>query len=523
MKSFRKIAVAAVLALATALTSFGAVPVQAAARENVWQQTTAGTYDFSDGANWSLGALQTGDVIVFSSCDNGGADQSVTMTLNANSDLTLGGVKVNYDHSSYCSDTRLSYKVSGTIKLSGGSELDVSYFYPDNVDSLVYDVVSAGGLKISSHGGGIMKFSSAGTLIVVGYVGTNSLTGNIDNIVIDETGRLGINSDTAIPITVVENWKGNSNMMVNSPIEVISAYSDDCTGMCEEIAVTRTISGPITLHGNADVLVGYLVTARFTGTISGGILSKSPDSNGQLILGNEIVEIPETNTPLDGDNDDSVTVHNKETATLNGTRGSINVQSGGLLKGVGKVNGFLLVYENGTISPGNSAGKITAGCLTENGTYIAELKDKGSYDQLVVAGTCDTYANNQSYNVILGANSILDLRLLEKYDIKTGDTFTIIDNQGSKAVSGTFKGLAEGSTIKVGDIEFKISYVGGDGNDVVLTARNGGNAADGGAAVGAPNTGMLGIILGNPLVVLASGLVVAGLVMKLWRNPAKQR
>src|SRR5262249_34658265 len=37
-------------------------------------------------------------------------------------------------------------------------------------------------------------------------------------------------------------------------------------------------------------------------------------------------------------------------------------------------------------------------------------------------------------------------------------------------VSGTFSGLPEGAVITLGGNQFRISYVGGDGNDLVLTA-----------------------------------------------------
>ena len=46
------------------------------------------------------------------------------------------------------------------------------------------------------------------------------------------------------------------------------------------------------------------------------------------------------------------------------------------------------------------------------------------------------------------------------------DVFTIIDNQGPNAVSGTF---TQGSSITVGGSTFNILYNGGDGNDVVLS------------------------------------------------------
>ncbi|MEA2165787.1 MAG: fibronectin-binding autotransporter adhesin [Thermoanaerobaculia bacterium] len=48
-----------------------------------------------------------------------------------------------------------------------------------------------------------------------------------------------------------------------------------------------------------------------------------------------------------------------------------------------------------------------------------------------------------------------------------GQTFTIINNDGTDPVVGTFNGLPEGATI--GSSRLRISYAGGDGNDVVLT------------------------------------------------------
>ena len=44
----------------------------------------------------------------------------------------------------------------------------------------------------------------------------------------------------------------------------------------------------------------------------------------------------------------------------------------------------------------------------------------------------------------------------------------VIENDGNDPVSGTFSGLSEGATFIAGVATFKISYIGGDGNDVVL-------------------------------------------------------
>jgi invasion protein IalB len=52
-----------------------------------------------------------------------------------------------------------------------------------------------------------------------------------------------------------------------------------------------------------------------------------------------------------------------------------------------------------------------------------------------------------------------------------GDTVTIIDNDGADAVTGTFAGLAEGALLLVDGVGWRVSYTGGDGNDVTLSAR----------------------------------------------------
>ena len=49
-------------------------------------------------------------------------------------------------------------------------------------------------------------------------------------------------------------------------------------------------------------------------------------------------------------------------------------------------------------------------------------------------------------------------------------TFTIINNGGSGPIMGTFNRLPQDAKVKAGKHKFRISYTGGDGNDVVLTA-----------------------------------------------------
>ncbi len=66
----------------------------------------------------------------------------------------------------------------------------------------------------------------------------------------------------------------------------------------------------------------------------------------------------------------------------------------------------------------------------------------------------------------------LDLQLDAAYVPTLGDSITLIDNDGTDAITGHFAGLPEGAPIYLGGVLFRISYTGGTGNDVVLTRVN---------------------------------------------------
>jgi hypothetical protein len=78
-----------------------------------------------------------------------------------------------------------------------------------------------------------------------------------------------------------------------------------------------------------------------------------------------------------------------------------------------------------------------------------------SYDQLNARGSVSL--NGISLNASLN------------YASAATDQFTIINNDGSDAVVGTFTGLPQGKKLYVGNELFQINYTGGSGNDVVLS------------------------------------------------------
>ncbi len=94
--------------------------------------------------------------------------------------------------------------------------------------------------------------------------------------------------------------------------------------------------------------------------------------------------------------------------------------------------------------------RVAHSAVTLNGTTAGS-----GYDQLSVTGTVNL------------AGATLNVNLT--FTPAVGSAFTLIQNDGKDAVVGTFAGLAQGATLVLDGMTFQISYVGGTGNDVVLT------------------------------------------------------
>jgi len=132
--------------------------------------------------------------------------------------------------------------------------------------------------------------------------------------------------------------------------------------------------------------------------------------------------------------------------------------SGGTVSGagsVGKVYGLA-----GTVDPGDTVGTLTTGNFSLNSLMTFSLKvgttSNGVNDKVLVNGTVSL--NNATLSVTTGNF------------ITLGTTYTIIQNDGTDVVSGTFLNLPEGSSYTSGNTIFTVSYKGGTGNDVTLKA-----------------------------------------------------
>lgn len=490
----------------------GAQITHAAAGEAVWTGA-AGDNKFSTAGNWQGNTLPvTGNKLVFATPAANGSDNSyVSITNDLPSTTLFSGYKI--DNTAEIQGR--SWNVTGLTRFQSNPTFE-------KTGSVYWAVAFEGGINVAgdltinkdsytsplSYG-----VTIAGVLTLDGTTGTMSPYGayassysGVTNLVMKglATYNFSPEDDTHFPITI------------ESGATAELGFQGECTvsgGVGQQCATyspyTYEVTGALTNNGALSIYLADSVTANVpaqtgSGTIAGSVYSAP---NSVLNIGGTAIVVEEKTTDLDGDEltgaGANVTVGNKETAHLNGSRQSVSVLEGGVLKGNGTTS---VLSVSGIVAPGNSPGKLTVlNSFSLFGTYQAEIQNKDTYDQIIVGAE----TTNPSSAVYLNNTSMLNISLFDGWVINVGDTFTIIDNQATTAVDGTFKDLAEGAKVTIDNIDFSISYVGGDGNDVVLTALNSGKAPL------VPNTGVLKFVKANPIVVAVLGLIAASAVVLL--------
>jgi hypothetical protein len=140
---------------------------------------------------------------------------------------------------------------------------------------------------------------------------------------------------------------------------------------------------------------------------------------------------------------------------------NVTVNEAATLQGDGTVAGALVVNAGGTVAPGLSPGILATGSVSfsPGSTFSVELNGTAAgteHDQLAVTGAVD----------LGGATLVTTLG----YTPAAGDRLVILANDDTDRITGIFNGLPEGAALDVDGRPFRISYQGGDGNDVVLIA-----------------------------------------------------
>lgn len=483
-----------VFAFALAVSSLASVDFASAAGGTAIWTGTAGDGKFSTATNWAGDALPVdGDELIFKTELPTNANNAVLTN-----DLTdVEFSKVTADDTGH--DSVSNYSITGnvTILQDGASLKKIGTFVDVNFSSGIQGngslTLNNWSLYDSTNISGSLSTNADGSYANGIIGGVNGIKG-VTSLAFAGSNSFTVDDNISFPITV------QPNAFVDLYFSGKCAVMTSGGGCSNWKSISRTVSGDLSLAANINVSVAPDVTVKFTGSKTGSgsvIRNASSDYRGILIVGGKKLVNPTKTTKLNGKTTDSVAVVDKETAILNGERGSATVYGGGLLKGNGTVDN-LQVYDGGTIAPGNSPGKITVKqnlWLAQNSTFNAEILNKDKYDQLVVAGTVDI------------ANAKLDLKFIKGGTVKKGDEFILISNGGSDAVAGTFAGLKEGAKITIGKAVFAISYKGGSNkNDVVLTALTTA------VAPGTPNTGFH-IDRANPMIVALLGILTVALLI----------
>lgn len=499
--------------------------------------------NFNTGANWSGDtAPSNGDDLVFdtdfsstysdfeltndlssasfaSITFQGAGSNSFTIDGNA---FTLTGDLTDSTSSTYNYPT-----ISAAVTLSGNKTITV----PDQ-HGLTLSGNLAGSGNIAKAGAGFLSLSGDNS----SYTGT--VTASAGSIAANYKGAAGSGGLVSNDGSDVTLYACDKNGDSQTPVAnlTLTGASSDTTGQYPKakLLVVRCdgaggggvaygyptfgndteLTGSITL-GSDVTLLSYVPTLTIKSSLSGshkfnifaGSASKlvvQSASNNSGMANGEYSSPVLTKEITDDAGDTSIAVYGNTIVILNGRRNFVNVAKGATLKGTGTA-GSINVLSGGTIAPGLSPGTINSGDLLfeEGGTYQFEI-GKDAADQIKVTGT-----------VTLG-NATLDIQHFEKYVPPVNKQYVLIDNDGTDAVTGTFKDLAEGATFSRNGYTYQIGYKGGDGNDVVLTIKN---------VPASPDTGF-GILTQNPLATLATTTAAAGAIYmaaKRYRPVATRR
>ena len=201
----------------------------------------------------------------------------------------------------------------------------------------------------------------------------------------------------------------------------------------------QTAGWPIVI-GAADTSTSLGLTNLELNQITAGTLIIGATTSGPLSVENDLVRQVLTNVQLISGQD--ILIQN----------GYVNTQSGSLLLQPGAGH---------AIRPRNTNSDVWANPITLAGALGLQINGANAnsqYDQLSGYGIIDL--NGQP------------LLLSGSYLAPLDDVFTIVNNEANQPLQGTFHDLPEGETLEFNGRLMQITYVGGDGNDIVLTRVN---------------------------------------------------
>ncbi|MEZ6091000.1 MAG: DUF11 domain-containing protein [Pirellulaceae bacterium] len=356
---------------------------------------------------------------------------------------------------------------TGLEPMNVGTADNIVFNLTNNADEVTLRDAGGGQFTIEEASGGLeattIHYPAAGGSITInGQDGDDQIT--VDSSFIP-------NSNTAFDF---DGEGGTDVLTVNQFLQTTTnsiAFTAETIRLGDNQA---TDGGSITLSGNvvltSDVILdsesggdGTAGAIQITGKVSGDAAGRSLQIISGTAGANDAGNV--TLGGADGSGGALLDTLSINAATGTGTVGDISITGDYELAGSFTFTGNSLVSNSNMI--------LGAGISSTTGDIEF---DAASSLQFAIDGTVAGTGHNQLD--VTGAVSLAgpSLLLSGTYVPVVGDLLTIINNDGADAITGNFAGLPEGGVIPnfLGStLLATISYVGGDGNDVVLTVTNG--------------------------------------------------
>lgn len=356
---------------------------------------------------------------------------------------TPAGVSSNFVTTGLSTPQGIAFDASGNLYVANSGNHTISKITPAGAVSVFVTAANLG--SITPYG---LAFDRAGNLYVAGN-GTKVIkkvtpAGAVSNFVTGlATGPRGLAFDLSGNLLAV--LAGNPGALISiNPSGVVTTLTSAVNPMNEAYGLTvdRTNTAlAINLAGNAICQMLQFPMTRSASNIT--ILSSLSDR--PMNLG----------------------------GTNNSVVAGINLTSAELARLFPGTNGTITFGDSNQTADITSTTTLLTGTPGSN-TVVQQAATKqmvtnggANFDAVINGTTAKTqYGQISTSSSVVLTNSTLTFS--GSYTPSRNNSFLLINNTGSGPVVGTFTGLAEGATVSVKGTNLRITYAGGDGNDVAL-------------------------------------------------------
>jgi autotransporter-associated beta strand protein len=356
---------------------------------------------------------------------------------------------------------------SATVNLGVTLAAAQSFTTPTNFDLIVGGAVNLNGFALTVAGNGRLDLngpvSGAGGIVKINtdtlsLAGNNTYTGITDI----RAGILEVRSDNALGAAGSGNETelASARMtLLGGPLAIAEGFSLGATGY-PPLDIVALNSGPAAFSGPLHVVGTTDITGQGSNPL---VIGGSLTGSAALGLNNVVVAATSVSPTFTGEMSGRVEFDGQAPGAPADAGFAANIWSGtGTL-------GLVSAFNGGSVTPGvNGVGTLhTGGLSIAPGGGIHIFIPPGRF----AINVGPTGAGQAAVTGSVSLGGVLDLTITPEFVPAAGSRYRIIDNDGTDPVTNVFSGLAEGAVAAMAsNVALRITYHGGDGNDVELVA-----------------------------------------------------